>query len=137
MVTERPRMVRFRAVSFVAALFVVAVSFAACSQGVGERCELTSDCDDGLHCEGGDTLTSFMGGVCKPNTTGTGTGGSGGDGAGGTGGDSGGTGGGAGGGGAGALEVVELQPEGKRPMSLAEYRNGHPWSAGMRLDSIV
>ena len=48
-----------------------------------------------------------------------------------------GTGGGAGGGGAGALEVVELQPEGKRPMSLAEYRNGHPWSAGMRLESIV
>jgi hypothetical protein len=103
MVTERPRMVRFRAVSVVAALVVVAVSFIACSQGVGERCELTSDCDEGLRCVGGDTVTNFMGGTCMPPTTGMGTGGSGGDtggtgggGAGGGGGDSGGTGGGAG-----------------------------------------
>ncbi len=35
------------------------------------------------------------------------------------------------------IEVVELQPEGKRPMSLKEFRNGHPWEAEMRLDSIV
>jgi methionyl-tRNA formyltransferase len=35
----------------------------------------------------------------------------------------------------GAVEVVELQPEGKRPMSLAAFRNGHPWHAGMRLES--
>jgi methionyl-tRNA formyltransferase len=37
----------------------------------------------------------------------------------------------------GTLDVVELQPEGKRPMSLAAYRNGHPWRAGMRLESVV
>jgi methionyl-tRNA formyltransferase len=36
----------------------------------------------------------------------------------------------------GALEIVELQPEGKRPMSLAAYRNGHPWEHGSRLESV-
>jgi methionyl-tRNA formyltransferase len=35
-----------------------------------------------------------------------------------------------------AVEVVELQPEGKRPMPLAAYRNGHPWGPGMRLESL-
>ncbi len=30
----------------------------------------------------------------------------------------------------GLIEVLELQPEGKRPMSLADYRNGRPWPAG-------
>lgn len=35
-----------------------------------------------------------------------------------------------------ALEIVELQPEGKRPMPLAAYRNGHPWHEGLRLESI-
>lgn len=33
----------------------------------------------------------------------------------------------------GAIEVVELQPEGKRPMSLVDFRNGHPWEQGMKL----
>jgi methionyl-tRNA formyltransferase len=37
----------------------------------------------------------------------------------------------------GALEIVEVQPEGKRPMPLAAYRNGHPWDPGMRLESIA
>jgi len=37
---------------------------------------------------------------------------------------------------AGGIEIVELQPEGKRPMSLAAFRNGHRWEAGMRLESI-
>ena len=32
--------------------------------------------------------------------------------------------------GAGALEIVECQPEGKRPMPLADYRRGHRWHAG-------
>jgi methionyl-tRNA formyltransferase len=36
----------------------------------------------------------------------------------------------------GSLEIVELQPEGKRPMPLASFRNGHRWEAGMRLESI-
>jgi methionyl-tRNA formyltransferase len=34
------------------------------------------------------------------------------------------------------LEVVELQPEGKKPMTLAAYRNGHRWENGMRLESL-
>ena len=32
-----------------------------------------------------------------------------------------------------ALELIELQPEGKRPMTLAAYRNGHPWLPGLGL----
>jgi methionyl-tRNA formyltransferase len=36
----------------------------------------------------------------------------------------------------GVVEVLDLQPEGKRPMSLAEFRNGRPWLGGMRLESI-
>ena len=37
----------------------------------------------------------------------------------------------------GGLEIVELQPEGKRPMSLDAYRNGHNWETGMRLESVA
>ena len=37
----------------------------------------------------------------------------------------------------GAVEIVELQPEGKRPMPLAAYQNGHPWPAGARVESIA
>jgi methionyl-tRNA formyltransferase len=36
----------------------------------------------------------------------------------------------------GALEIVECQPEGKRPMPLADYRRGHRWHAGLRLESV-
>jgi methionyl-tRNA formyltransferase len=39
--------------------------------------------------------------------------------------------------GQGAIEIVELQPEGKRPMPLTAYRNGHPWEPGMRLESLA
>jgi methionyl-tRNA formyltransferase len=39
--------------------------------------------------------------------------------------------------GRGAIEVVEVQPEGKRPMPLTAFRNGHPWEPGMRLESIA
>jgi methionyl-tRNA formyltransferase len=35
------------------------------------------------------------------------------------------------------IEIVEVQPEGKRPMPLAAYRNGNAWEAGMRLESIT
>jgi methionyl-tRNA formyltransferase len=38
--------------------------------------------------------------------------------------------------GVGSLEIVEVQPEGKRPMSLAAYRNGHVWEPGMRVESL-
>lgn len=36
-----------------------------------------------------------------------------------------------------AIEVVEIQPEGKRPMPLIAYRNGHRWNAGLRVESIA
>ncbi|HSI36538.1 MAG: methionyl-tRNA formyltransferase [Phycisphaerae bacterium] len=39
--------------------------------------------------------------------------------------------------GEGLLEVVEVQPEGKRAMALSAYQNGHKWEAGMRVVSIV
>lgn len=39
--------------------------------------------------------------------------------------------------GEGWLEVVEVQPEGSRAMSLAAYRNGQPWPAGARLRGIA
>lgn len=35
--------------------------------------------------------------------------------------------------GAGGVEIVEIQPEGKRPMPLAAYRNGHAWTRGMQV----
>jgi methionyl-tRNA formyltransferase len=35
------------------------------------------------------------------------------------------------------IEVVELQPEGKRPMTLKAYRNGHRWDEGFALESAV
>jgi methionyl-tRNA formyltransferase len=37
----------------------------------------------------------------------------------------------------GSVEIVELQPEGKRPMPLAAYQNGHPWTVGVRVESIA
>lgn len=36
-----------------------------------------------------------------------------------------------------ALEVLDLQPEGKKPMRLLDYRNGHPWLPGMKLESVL
>lgn len=39
--------------------------------------------------------------------------------------------------GEGSVEVVEVQPEGKRSMPLAAFCNGHPWNAGMRLEPIA
>jgi methionyl-tRNA formyltransferase len=35
--------------------------------------------------------------------------------------------------GSGTVEIVEIQPEGKRPMLLAAYRNGHAWNAGTQI----
>ncbi len=39
--------------------------------------------------------------------------------------------------GEGRLNVLQLQPEGKRPMTVKDFRNGHPWAPGMRLESIA
>jgi methionyl-tRNA formyltransferase len=36
----------------------------------------------------------------------------------------------------GAVEIVELQPEGSRVMPLADFRNGHPWRPGLRIESM-
>jgi methionyl-tRNA formyltransferase len=36
-----------------------------------------------------------------------------------------------------AVDILDIQPEGKRPMPLAHFRNGHPWSPGMRLESLT
>jgi methionyl-tRNA formyltransferase len=35
------------------------------------------------------------------------------------------------------VEILDVQPEGKRPMTLAAYRNGYPWPDGARLQSIA
>lgn len=37
----------------------------------------------------------------------------------------------------GSLSVIELQPEGKRPMPLDAFRNGHRWEADFALESIA
>lgn len=37
----------------------------------------------------------------------------------------------------GAIEVIDLQPEGKKAMSLAAYRNGHVWETGMKLEPLA
>jgi methionyl-tRNA formyltransferase len=37
--------------------------------------------------------------------------------------------------GEGAVEVLEIQPRAKRAMPLADYRRGHAWLPGMRLES--
>lgn len=35
-----------------------------------------------------------------------------------------------------AVEIIEIQPDGKRPMPLSDYRRGNPWMPAMRLESI-
>jgi methionyl-tRNA formyltransferase len=35
--------------------------------------------------------------------------------------------------GAGQMQILDIQPEGKKPMPLADYRRGHRWTGGMRL----
>src|SRR5690606_18948013 len=37
----------------------------------------------------------------------------------------------------GRVEIRGLQPEGKRPTSPADYRDGHPWQPGLRVESIL
>jgi methionyl-tRNA formyltransferase len=38
--------------------------------------------------------------------------------------------------GAGAVEILDVQPDGKRAMALADYRRGHQWMPGTRVESI-
>jgi methionyl-tRNA formyltransferase len=35
-----------------------------------------------------------------------------------------------------SVVILEVQPEGKKPMTLAAYRNGHLWEPGMRVESL-
>jgi methionyl-tRNA formyltransferase len=35
-----------------------------------------------------------------------------------------------------SVVILEVQPEGKKPMTLAAYRNGHLWEPGMRIESL-
>jgi methionyl-tRNA formyltransferase len=35
------------------------------------------------------------------------------------------------------VQILEVQPEGKRPMPLSAYRNGHRWEDGLRVESLV
>jgi len=36
-----------------------------------------------------------------------------------------------------AVEILDVQPEGGKPMSLHAYRHGRRWEAGMRVESLV
>jgi methionyl-tRNA formyltransferase len=36
----------------------------------------------------------------------------------------------------GAVEIVDVQPDGKKPMPLEAYRRGHRWVAGLRLEPV-
>ncbi|HZL36150.1 MAG TPA: methionyl-tRNA formyltransferase [Tepidisphaeraceae bacterium] len=38
--------------------------------------------------------------------------------------------------GAGGLEIIDCQPDGRNVMSLQDYRRGHPWPPGARLESV-
>jgi methionyl-tRNA formyltransferase len=39
--------------------------------------------------------------------------------------------------GRGALRIIEVVPQGRRLMTLDDFRNARPWLAGMRLESIT
>lgn len=39
--------------------------------------------------------------------------------------------------GGGAVELLEVQPEGKRGMTMAQFLNGHAWPIGARVQSIL
>jgi len=39
--------------------------------------------------------------------------------------------------GRGNLKIIELHPDGRRPMTLDAYRNGRPWTAGFQLVSLI
>ena len=35
-----------------------------------------------------------------------------------------------------AVEILEIQPDGKRPMSVSDYRRGNAWMPGMKLEAV-
>ena len=38
--------------------------------------------------------------------------------------------------GLGSVEVLEVQPAGKRPMAIADFQRGHRWTAGLSVESV-
>ena len=38
--------------------------------------------------------------------------------------------------GEGGLEIIELQPDGGKPMLLHDYRRGHRWPPGVKLEGV-
>ncbi len=36
-----------------------------------------------------------------------------------------------------SVEILELQPPGKKPMDLKSYRNGRPWAPGTKIESVT
>jgi hypothetical protein len=51
----------------VAALVLVSpLAFSGCKQGVGDRCQVDDDCDDGLRCTIPLGETPQAGGTCQP-----------------------------------------------------------------------
>jgi methionyl-tRNA formyltransferase len=35
-----------------------------------------------------------------------------------------------------AISILELQPDGGKPMAMSDYRRGHQWQAGLRLGAV-
>jgi hypothetical protein len=64
-------MTRLLRLTAVFALLAPLVLVAGCKQGLGDRCQVQSDCDDGLLCVLPAGATPQAGGVCQ-STTGTG-----------------------------------------------------------------
>jgi hypothetical protein len=56
-----------RSLLLTAGLVVASVSFGACKQSEGERCEVDTDCSAGLRCSN----SNLTGGFCTANPTGT------------------------------------------------------------------
>lgn len=54
-------------------VLAVATSLAACKQGLGDRCQLNSDCDDSAYCA--MNSNPGLGGVCTAKDTGADAGG--------------------------------------------------------------
>jgi hypothetical protein len=52
--------------SAVIALVAAPLLFAACKQGVGDRCQVPADCEDGLLCVVPTGAPPQSGGTCQP-----------------------------------------------------------------------
>ncbi|MEO9193366.1 MAG: hypothetical protein ABI445_06880 [Polyangia bacterium] len=48
-----------------------ALTLSACGQGVGDRCQIPSDCKNNLVCVLPPGVTQDVGGTCRDNTTST------------------------------------------------------------------